>query len=211
MTNRFDTLIFDAATRHGVDPALIKAVMRAESNFDPNAVRHEPYVAHIGGPDASYGLMQTLYSTARELGYTGTPEGLFNPGVSIEYGTRYLKRQLVRYNGDTEKAIAAYNAGSARRTASGKWSNQAYVDRVLRFFHELRAFRAQEFRTPTTVDIVPGVRAPALPPVRIAAGEDEQGRRLIQMETILSSESAPWVLGGLAILGAMVFTRGRRR
>lgn len=207
MSNEFDTLIFDAATRHGVDPALIKAVIRAESNFNPNAYRREPFVQHLGGPDASYGLMQTLYTTAQELGYTGTPEGLFHPGVSIEYGTRYLKKQLIRYGGDTEKAISAYNAGSARRTSGGKWSNQAYVDRVVRFFRELRAVQAEELQTPTTVDIVPGVKVPALPPVRITAGQDEAGRRLIQMETILSGESAPFVLGGLAILGAMVFSR----
>jgi len=209
MTSEFDTLIFDAAGRHGVDPALIKAIIQAESNFNPRAFRHEPFVKHLGGPDASYGLMQTLYTTAREMGYTGVPEGLFNPETSIEYGTRYLKRQLIRYTGDTEKAISAYNAGSARRLSNGKWSNQPYVDRVLRFFRQLRAIQTQELKAPTTVDIVPGVKAPAFPPVRLAAGEDEAGRRLVTMETVLTPQSAPWVLGGLAVLGALVFSRGR--
>lgn len=207
MSNEFDILIFDAAGRHSVDPALIKAVIKAESNFNPRAFRHEPFVPHLGGPDASYGLMQTLYTTARELGYSGAPEGLFNPETSIEYGTRYLKRQLLRYDGDTEKAIAAYNAGSARKVASGEWSNQRYVDRVLGFFRNLRSVQAEELRTPTTTNIVPGVPVPALPPVRISAGEDEAGRRLIRMETLMSPESLPFVLGGLAVLGALVFSR----
>lgn len=209
MSSQFDTLIFDAATRHSVEPALIKAIMRAESNFNPRAYRHEPFVPHLGGPDASYGLMQTLYTTARELGYSGSPEGLYQPETSIEFGTRYLKRQLIRYSGDTEKAISAYNAGSARGSP-GNWSNQPYVDRVLRFFRELRAVQAQELnRAPTTVNIVPGVRAPAFPPVRLAAGEDEAGRRLVTMETLLTPESMPWVFGGLAVLGALVFSRRR--
>lgn len=209
MSNQFDTLIFDAAGRHAVDPALIKAVMKAESNFNSRAFRREPFVRHLNGPDASYGLMQTLFTTARELGYSGAPEGLFNPETSIEFGTRYLKRQLIRYNGDPEKAISAYNAGSARRLPSGEWSNQRYVDRVLGFFRQLRSVRAEELRAPTTMNIVPGVKVPALPPVRITAGEDEAGRRLIQMDTVLTTQSAPWIIGGLGILATVLFSRRR--
>lgn len=199
-----DALIFEAGTRHGVDPALIKAVVKAESNFDPRAYRYEPHVAHLGGPDASYGLMQTLYSTARELGYSGQAEGLFDPATSLEFGTRYLKRQLVRYGGDVEQAVAAYNAGSARRLASGKWSNQAYVDRVLRFFREFRSVQPQ----PMSRSAPPTI---TLPPVKLAAGVDDAGRRLVQMETVLTPQSAPWVIGGLAVLGALVFGSGRER
>ena len=205
MSSQFDPLIFAAGARHGVDPAFIKAVVKAESNFNPRAYRFEPHVAHLGGPDASYGLMQTLFSTAKELGYTGTPEGLYDPATSLEFGTRYLKRQLSRYGGDVEKAAAAYNAGSAIRSNDGRgWINQAYVDRVLRFFREFR-----------TVQPEPAVRSapPAItfPPVRVAAGEDELGRRLIQLETLLTPQSAPYVIGGLAVLGALIFSGGDRR
>lgn len=206
MSSAFDTLIWEAAGRHGLEPNLVKAIVAAESSFNPRAFRNEPRIK-----DASWGLMQTLYATARDMGYQGPAEGLFVPENSLEFGCRYLKRQVIRYGGSLEPAIAAYNSGTAHKKADGSYINQQYVDRVLRFLGQYR--RDQQVTegqaTPPAVPIVPGVLVPALPPIKISGGEDEQGRRLMTMETILSPQTAPYVLGGLAILGALLFSKRR--
>lgn len=207
MTAAFDTLIAEAADRHGLEPNLVKAIVAAESSFNPRAYRREERIN-----DASYGLMQTLYATARDMGYQGPPEGLFVPENSLEFGCRYLKRQLIRYGGSLEPAIAAYNSGTARKGADGRWINQAYVSRVLGFLSRYRADQQiiNGQRTPAAVPITPGVMAPALPAIKIAGGEDEAGRRLVTMETLFSPQTAPYILGGLAILGAILFAPRRR-
>ena len=106
----FDTLIYAEAARRGLDPVLIKAVIATESGFNPEAHRPEPQIR-----DASHGLMQVLYGTAKMMGYTGNPEGLFDPETNIRFGSAYLTHQLTRYQGDVPSAAAAYNAGTARQ------------------------------------------------------------------------------------------------
>lgn len=126
-----DSIIRAAALRHGVDSALIKATIRIESNFNPMAFRHE---AHI--QDASWGLMQVLLKTAREV--SNNPKlaatDLVKPAVNVDIGTRYIAKQLRRYNGNIKDAIAAYNAGSARRRTDGSYINQEYVNKVYRWY-----------------------------------------------------------------------------
>lgn len=95
---------------------------------DASASRREP------DGRTSYGLMQVLNTTARDLGLTGDPTALFVPEVGIGYGVKYLAQQLKRYGGDVTKAVAAYNAGSARAGADGRLVNQPYVDYVLDWF-----------------------------------------------------------------------------
>lgn len=127
----FDNIIQAAALRHSVDPALIKATIKIESNFNPMAFRHE---AHI--QDASWGLMQVLLKTAREV--SNNPKlsatDLVKPSVNIDIGTRYIAKQLRRYKGNIKDAMAAYNAGSARRRADGSYINQGYVNKVYRWY-----------------------------------------------------------------------------
>lgn len=92
--------------------AAVKALIAKESAFNPAAVRGEP---HLG--DASVGLMQLLYSTARGLGFPGPIgdpvqlTGLFSPGANIYTGAKYLWRQLQNTGGNLDAAFSAYNGG----------------------------------------------------------------------------------------------------
>jgi soluble lytic murein transglycosylase len=99
-------LIRDAARRNGVDPALVVAVVYAESGFDERAVSKRGAV----------GLMQLLPSTAKEIarrtgGERFVVDDLRDPRVNIRYGTNYLAYLLDRYDGSQVEALAAYHAG----------------------------------------------------------------------------------------------------
>jgi soluble lytic murein transglycosylase-like protein len=131
---QFDGLIDDAAQRNGVDPSLLKGLIRQESNFDPNA----------GSGAGASGLTQLMPATAAGLGVSDTTD----PAQSIEGGAKYLRQQLDRFGGDQAKALAAYNAGPGAVQRFGGVppyaETQAYVQKVLGF--------AQQYRTssPTT-------------------------------------------------------------
>lgn len=113
--------------QYGVEPALIKSTIEVESNWDVNAKRYE---VHKG--DASWGLMQLLLETGRWILKDNnlTISQLVAPETNITAGTKYLKYQLDRYNGNIADAIAAYNAGSAKKNAQGVYINQEYVNKV---------------------------------------------------------------------------------
>lgn len=121
-----DSLISRAALKYGIEPAAIKAVIEIESNFNPMAYRYE---AHL--KDASWGLMQVLLATAREVrgNKNLTATELIKPEINIDIGSNYLAKQYRRYSANIYDAVAAYNAGSVRRTLIGKYVNQAHVDR----------------------------------------------------------------------------------
>lgn len=106
MNYDFDAIIADAATRYGVPFEWIKAVIGTESGFDLGAVREEPRIG-----DRSIGLMQLLTGTARDLGFTGPEEMLFDPATNINYGTMLLEQLMGRCGPDFERVYAAYNSG----------------------------------------------------------------------------------------------------
>jgi hypothetical protein len=93
----FERLVAEAARRHGLDPALVMAVVGVESGFQPQ----------VTSPKGAQGLMQLMPGTARELGVTDP----FDPAANLDGGSRYLSSLVARYDGDLTKALAAYNAG----------------------------------------------------------------------------------------------------
>lgn len=92
-------VIFETAKRHFVNPAVVTAVVRAESAFDPRAVSRK----------GARGLMQLMPATARRFGLG--PEDIFDPARNLDAGVRYLRWLLDRFDGELHLALAAYNAG----------------------------------------------------------------------------------------------------
>lgn len=116
-----------AGARHGVDPALLASVAKAESGFDPRAVSHA----------GAQGLMQLMPATARGLGVTDS----FDPTQAVDGAARLLKGHLDRF-GSMELALAAYNAGPGAVTRYGGIppyaETQAYVPKVLAYLQEFK-------------------------------------------------------------------------
>lgn len=154
----FDSLIYAEAARRGLDPLLIKAVIATESSFNPQAIRPEPQIK-----DASRGLMQILAGTAKMMGYTGAPEGLFDPATNIRFGSAYLAHQVERYGGSIPSAVAAYNAGTAKTTERGHFTNQEYVNRVLGYYEEFKQREApRPSEPPPAPPVGPGAQTAGL-------------------------------------------------
>ncbi|WP_243149818.1 lytic transglycosylase domain-containing protein [Thermaerobacter sp. PB12/4term] len=120
------------ARRHGLDPALLRAVIQAESGWNPAA----------RSPAGAVGLMQLMPATARELGVTDP----LDPVQNLEAGARYLRRQFDRF-GDWRLALAAYNAGPEAVEAHGGVppfaETRAYVEKVLRLWATQAARREE--------------------------------------------------------------------
>jgi len=123
---KYDPLILKTAEKHSVDYALVKAVIRAESNFNPTAI------SRVG----ARGLMQLMPGTAYALRVNDS----FHPEDNIEGGVRYLRYLLNLFQGDLHLALAAYNAGEKAvfryRGIPPYQETRTYVRRVLHYFQE---------------------------------------------------------------------------
>lgn len=129
-------LVAGVANQYGVEPALVFAHIHVESSWNPMAQRGEPRIG-----DASWGLMQVLQKTARQISGNKnlTVSELLKPETNVLIGVKYIAQNLKRYNNDYDKAIAAYNAGSARYKKDGSFINQDYVNKVKRWLTFYRA------------------------------------------------------------------------
>jgi membrane-bound lytic murein transglycosylase B len=120
-----DTAIEQAAARHNVDPNLVRAVVKVESNFNPNAVSRK----------GAMGLMQLMPSTARQL----KVKNPFDPEQNVDAGVRHLKQLLESYGGDVKLTLAAYNAGAgavARSSGVPHFAEtQNYVRRITNLYY----------------------------------------------------------------------------
>ena len=128
----FHGIIIQAAGRYEVDPHLIRAIILAESNYNPNALSKK----------GARGLMQLMPSTAKALGV----QNIYDPEENIDGGVRYFRSLLDRFGGDIQLALAAYNAGSRHvRNYEGIppfKATQHYIKKVLHFHEKFKTENA---------------------------------------------------------------------
>jgi soluble lytic murein transglycosylase len=124
---KYEKIIHRASRRFGIAPSLIKAVIKAESDFDDMAVSHK----------GARGLMQLMPETADDLQVLNP----FDPEENIFAGTRYLSLMLKRFKNDLKLALAAYNAGptvvEAYRGLPPYNETRRYVKKVLHYYQSL--------------------------------------------------------------------------
>lgn len=144
-----DRIVHEAAERHRLDPALVKAVIETESGWNPKAVSRK----------GALGLMQLVPGTAGKYGVYN----LLDPAQNVNGGASYLRTLLDRYHGDLEKTLAAYNAGEGAVERFGGVPNypetRAYVQKVTNYY-----FRPGSGRDPRLWN-------PPKPPVRRVVNE----------------------------------------
>jgi soluble lytic murein transglycosylase len=125
----YDWIITEASRRFNVDPLLIKAVIKTESDFDHKAVSHK----------GARGLMQLMPTTASDM----QVQDPFNPEENIFGGTRYLSVLLERFENDTMLALAAYNAGPEKVEACQGippyLETKSFVKKVLQYYHQYKS------------------------------------------------------------------------
>jgi soluble lytic murein transglycosylase-like protein len=127
-TDKYDHLISESCGLHGVDFALVKAIIRAESCFDPYAISSK----------GAEGLMQLMPETSKKLNVANP----FDPHENIKGGVKYLKYLLDRFNSDLRLSLAAYNAGETTVAQVNGVPNyretKSYVAEVLRYYKEYK-------------------------------------------------------------------------
>jgi soluble lytic murein transglycosylase-like protein len=127
-TKKYDDIITNASQRHGVSFPLLKAIIKAESGFDPRAVSKK----------GAKGLMQIMPENFKPLGIKDP----FDPSQNIHAGARYFKQMYDRFKGKLSLSLAAYNAGPTAveryKTVPPYEETEEYVKRVLKFYYNYK-------------------------------------------------------------------------
>jgi soluble lytic murein transglycosylase-like protein len=127
-TNKYDHFITDAAEQTGVDSRLLKAMIKAESDFDPRAVSHK----------GAMGLMQIMPENFKMLDL----QNPFDPWQNIKAGAQYFQKLYKRFNGKLALSLAAYNAGPTvvdrYKRIPPYQETEEYVRRVLRYYRTFK-------------------------------------------------------------------------
>lgn len=122
---KFDEMISSTASRYGIDPHLVKAIVKAESDYDQTAVSKK----------GAKGLMQLMPETASRMGV----KDIHDPADNVEGGIKYLSKLLKMFDWQVPLAVAAYNAGEGAVVKYGNRvppynETQTYVKRVLHYY-----------------------------------------------------------------------------
>jgi soluble lytic murein transglycosylase-like protein len=153
----YDTLIIAAAQSHGLDPCVVKAIVRKESGFNTYAIRYEPAFLERYVPlnlnifksvddmteriqhATSWGLMQIMGAVARERGFTEPfCSALCDPAKGLDFGCRHLAVKKRKYPNGYDY-IAAYNQGDNRKGLDGRSKNfGTYVAPILQWAKDYR-------------------------------------------------------------------------
>ena len=127
-SEKYDDLISDASERHGVSFPLLKAIIKAESDFDP----------HVVSKKGATGLMQIMPENFKPLGIRDP----FDPWQNINAGARYFKQMYDRFKGKLILSLAAYNAGPTAvdryKTIPPYEETEEYVRRVMKYYYNYK-------------------------------------------------------------------------
>jgi len=148
-------LVDSAALKHGIEQALLAAIIQTESGGDMWVTRYEPqynylYFARNNAENnkitvateetlqrMSWGLTQLMGGVCRELGFEGQIPQMITPELNLDYACRFIKQKQQKYGDDPCVTYAAYNAGSIRKLPSGFYVNQKNVDRFYSIYQTM--------------------------------------------------------------------------
>lgn len=133
-SGNYDRFINDASVKHGVDPLLVKAIIKAESDFDPQTVSSK----------GARGLMQLMPETADDMGVADIDD----PKNNIDGGVKYLKRLMGIFKSDLKLVVAAYNAGEKAvtkyKTIPPFKETREYVKRVFKYLKDYEQMKGSQ-------------------------------------------------------------------
>lgn len=148
-----DDLIISMASKNNLDPKLVWAIAKQESNFNPKAMRFErnwqyqtmvaissqnlkiSYDTEMTLQSFSYGLLQQMGSTTREFGFTGMLTDLLDAETGLHWACLKLAKVCGKFK-EIENIAAAWNGGHPKKNLSGQFFNQAYVNQVLKNYND---------------------------------------------------------------------------